>query len=444
MSKLPATKEETRQRIAAVHVLGCKVNQAEAASMARILEESGYRIDQTAAEPDLVLVNTCCVTSRAEAKSRRMVHSLAERYPTARIVVTGCLAEVNPSSLKDSDERRLVLRTLEKADFRRFIDSPHADGNRAALVSKAEQFPDLGVAPIPGRARAFLKVQEGCSQCCTYCIVPRARGRSRSLPLQTAIGHARRLEEAGVAEIVLTGIHLAAYGRDLQPGLSLEDLVERLIDACRSVRVRLSSIEPQELTDRLIELVSDHPAICRHFHIPLQSGDDAILRHMGRPYDSRLIRDLMGRIYSYCPDACVGMDVMVGFPGEGESAFRSTFDLIRELKPAYLHVFPFSPRPGTPAASYKPKVSADAARARVEELRALSASLRGSFYERFHGKVLIAVLEEAAAPGGPVVVRTDNYIPVRVVVSDDFSEARFLQVRVERLDGLEVVGSAIS
>jgi len=444
MSKIPAMKDKSRRRIAAVHVLGCKVNQAEAASMAHILEECGYMVDQAATEPDLVVVNTCCVTSRAEAKSRRTVHSLAERYPAARIVVTGCLAEVNPSSLKDSDHRRLVLRTAEKGGFRHAIESARSDEDCHQPHAKAEQFPDLGGAPIPGRARAFLKVQDGCSQCCTYCIVPRARGRSRSLPMEKVIEHALLLEAAGVAEIVLTGIHLTAYGRDLQPRLSLEELVERLISVCVQARFRLSSIELQELTDRLIELASDHPAICRHFHIPLQSGDDAMLRRMGRPYDSALIRNVLGRIHSRSPDTCVGMDVMVGFPGEDEHAFRSTLDLIRERKPAYLHVFPYSPRPGTPAASYKPRVPAEVARDRVEELRALSASLRNSFYQRSQGKVLTAVLEETAAPGEPAVVRTDNYIPVKVILPDELGNEKVLRVRVERVVEVEVLGSVVT
>lgn len=424
-----------------VHVLGCKVNQAEAASMARILEENGYTVDQDAVEPDLVVVHTCCVTSRAEAKSRRMVHSLAERCPTARMVVTGCLAEVRPSSLAASNRGPLVLRTPDKTDFRHIIDAMESDSERSQIPARFERFADLGAAPIPGRKRTFLKVQDGCSQGCTYCIVPRARGPSRSLAPDPAIEHARHLAAAGVAEIVLSGIHLGAYGRDVRPRSSLEDLVERLTDACPSVRVRLSSIEPQELTERLIELATSHPAVCRHFHLPVQSGDDTILRRMGRPYDAALVREIVGKISDRSPDCCVGMDVMVGFPGEDDRSFQSTLALIHELKPAYLHVFPFSPRPGTPAASYKPKVPTQAARTRVKELRSLSQSLRGSFYQRFRGRVLSGVQEEIDASGESMVVRTDNYIPITVSVPREYADAKFLHVRVDRVRGDKVTGS---
>lgn len=412
--------------------------------MARILEEQGYRVDEAAKEPDLVVVNTCCVTSRAEAKSRRMVHSLAKRYPQASLVVTGCLAEVSPSSLEDPDKRRVVLRTADKAGFREVIETIGSERAYQAPPGTAEQFADLGAAPIPGRARAFLKVQDGCSQCCTYCIVPRARGRSRSLPLERAMEQALQLEAAGVVEIVLTGIHLAAYGRDLRPQVSLEDLIERLIDRCSSVRFRVSSIEPQELSERLIELVTSHPAVCRHFHVPLQSGDDTILRSMGRPYDSALIRDVVERIFSRSPESCVGMDVLVGFPGEDDRAFRSTRNMIRELNPSYLHVFPFSPRPGTPAASYTSRVPGQDARNRVEDLRALSVALRSAFYERFLGTVLTAVREEIGAPGGPMVVRTDNYIPVEVATSDQSCDSRLFKVRVDRVEGVRVTGSVVT
>lgn len=306
-------------------------------------------------------------------------------------------------------------------------------------------FGDLVAAGPQGRARAYLKVQDGCSQGCAYCIVPRARGASRSLRPERAIEFARNMEASGFAEIVLTGIHLGAYGSDLEPKLLLEDLLERLLDACPTVRFRLSSVEPQEVSPRLIELAGRHPRVCRHFHIPVQSGDDGILARMGRPYDSTFIVELVERTFQTSPDTCVGMDIMVGFPGEDDHAFTKTRSLIERLKPAYLHVFPFSPRPGTPAALFRPRVPREEAQARVEELRALSAALRKNFYARFVGKVLVAVPEKAAAASdGIITARTDNYIPVKVVADGNTAGEKQFRVRIEKIVGNDVWGSALT
>ncbi|MEJ2717076.1 MAG: MiaB/RimO family radical SAM methylthiotransferase [Deltaproteobacteria bacterium] len=335
-----------------VQVLGCKVNQAEAEAMAKILEDKGYCVDSDAQDPTLIVLNTCCVTSRAEAKSRRMAHRLANKFPNAFLVITGCLAEINPSSLDTPAGDRILLGTFEKDHFADYIDKPVSGSDTIVRrgASRSTLFGDLAGARTGTRARVFLKVQDGCSQGCSYCIVPRARGPSRSLPLDRAVDCAKAMEAAGFAEIVVTGVHLGAYGRDLSPHLGLEDLLERLLEACPVTRYRLSSIEPQEISPRLIALMASHPRMCRHLHIPLQSGDDEILGRMGRPYDTGMILDLVKRVGRQSPETCIGMDVMVGFPGEDEQSFRKTMALIEEIEPAYLHVFPFSPRPGTSAA----------------------------------------------------------------------------------------------
>ncbi len=365
---------------AVVEVLGCKVNQAEAAAMTQILQTQGYIVDPAAQEPDLVLVNTCCVTSKAEAKSRRMANRLVEKYPSALVVVTGCLAEVNPSSVQDNSDRVVVLGTFEKDRFAEFLERSCNESGRVLRSgsSACTTFVDQGCAGIPGRGRTFLKVQDGCSQHCSYCIVPSSRGPSRSLVADAVCAHARTLAGQGFAEIVLTGIHLGRYGRDLTPAMRLEDLLQRLLEECPGVRFRLSSVEPPEITPRLIELAATHPRVCRHFHIPLQSGDDDILRRMGRPYRVNFIRRLWKRISEAIPDMCVGLDIMVGFPGESEQSFLNTLSLVQGSGAAYLHVFPFSPRTGTPAAGFFPRVSDLTARTRVEELRKLSGYHEGA------------------------------------------------------------------
>lgn len=427
-----------------MRVLGCKVNQAEAAAMAMILEKNGYEIDPAAADPDLVLVNTCCVTQRAEGKSRRTVGSLADKYPFARLVVTGCLAEVDPSSVENVSDGTVVLGAFEKDRFAQLVQSSfehHAEAYGQS-ASSCTTFADLGSCGIPDRARSFLKIQDGCSQRCAYCIVPIARGPSRSLAPDRVVAHACRLGAAGSAEIVLTGIHLGSYGRDLSPAVTLGELLEQLLEECPLTRFRLSSLEPQEITPLLIELASQNPRVCRHFHIPLQSGDDKILQRMGRPYDTALIRGLLDKILSGSPETCVGMDVMVGFPGEDEASYRRTVNLIGEIAPAYLHVFPFSPRPGTRAASFKPRVPEKVAQERVEELRGISSELRKRFYERFLGCTLTAVKEEAPEVTSTVFqARTDNYIPVIVRALPSLAGKRSFPVCLEDMVDGEVFGT---
>lgn len=417
MSKEIKMKPPVSEKRAVIHVLGCKVNQAEAATLGHLLERQGYTVDATSENPDLVLVNTCCVTLRAEGKSRRTVTRLAERFPNARLVVTGCLAEVNPSAFESVPGNPILLGTFEKDRFDEFLFDPDMSSRSQSTrgASSCTTFMDLGAPGIPGRARAFLKVQDGCSQRCSYCIVPTARGPSRSLPRDRAVPRAKDLASSGYAEIVLTGIHLGFYGKDLTPRDSLTSLLEELIDECPNSRFRLSSVEPQEITDGLIKLAATGDRVCRHFHIPLQSGDDAILRRMRRPYDSYLLGALFVRIFQAVPEACVGLDVMVGFPGEDEASFRKTLELVSRSGAAYLHVFPFSPRPGTPAAEFEPKVPESVARERVNVLRGLSAQLRTRFYSRFLGMTMSVVPEsEPDTESKTVIARTDNYIPVCV------------------------------
>jgi threonylcarbamoyladenosine tRNA methylthiotransferase MtaB len=443
MSKAMIGTLSTSKKKAAVHVLGCKVNQAEAAAITLLLEKHGYEVNGTARDPELIVVNTCCVTAKAEGKSRRAVGRLAERYPEAQVVVTGCLAEVNPSSLGGLSGRPVVLGTYEKDRFEDFLLRDPESRTEGAVrgASECVTFSDLGVQGIPGRARTFLKVQDGCSQECAYCIVPRARGPSRSLLPDRVVSHARRLEDRGYAEIVLTGVHLGSYGLDLDPPFGLEDLLERLLFECRSVRFRLSSIEPQDISSRLISLAADNPRVCRHFHIPLQSGDDEILARMGRPYDAAFMKKLASDIRHRIPDACIGFDVMVGFPGEDEQSFGKTEKFVRNSGAAYLHVFPYSPRPGTRAASFAPRVSEKVARRRVDELRTLSATMRRRFYEGFLGRTLIAIPESAVdAASGSVVARTDNYIPVRASGPAHLLRRSGFSVLLSEIEDLQVQG----
>lgn len=443
MSKAIKKRETGLCRTARIEVLGCKVNQAEAESIAGILEKNGYFIDPLSTEPDLVIINTCCVTSRAEGKSRRLIRKITREFPLARVVVTGCLAEVNSQAIRDMKGNATILGNFEKDHFEDFVENfrNDVDGFYCRGVAHCIDFCDPGLQKRSSRSRAFLKVQDGCHQSCSYCIVPLARGASRSMRPLSVVDHCRALEEAGVREIVLSGIHLGAYGRDLSPRLELEDLLRQLLDACSHVRFRLSSVEPPEITTGLIELVAGNSEMCRHFHIPLQSGDDHVLSRMRRPYDVSSLNHLIGKILQDAPDVCIGFDIIVGFPGEDESAFENTVSLVRNSGAAYVHVFPFSPRPGTGAASLGGRVSEIVIKQRTEKLRALSDTLRWSYYSKFLGKTFSAIVESSVEGERMALkTRTDNYIPVMVDIRDQRCVSGVVEVILDRVSGKEVWG----
>jgi threonylcarbamoyladenosine tRNA methylthiotransferase MtaB len=437
---------ETPYKRALVQALGCKVNQAEAEAMARALEARGYVVDPFGGQsPDLIVVNTCCVTSRAEGKSRRMAHSLSEKFPGAPLVIAGCLAEVNPGGFDRITGEKYLLGSASKGRFDVLADK--LCGKCVARPTGPDSLPETacgGEQVGRRRSREFLKVQDGCSQRCSYCIVPRARGPSRSLSPSIALDRAREIASAGAAEIVVSGIHLGAYGRDLTPRATLADLLESLLAACPRTRFRLSSIEPPEISSQLVSMVAGSANLCRHFHIPLQSGDDEVLARMRRPYNAEMISALVDSIRSAIPSVCIGMDVMVGFPGESSESFGRTLDLIQRLAPAYLHVFPFSPRPATPAASFEPRVSANAIRERVRRLRSLSAKLRTAFCERFVGKTMDVVAETKVNTGdGALVTRSDNYLLIKVIPPKGRAERRRFPVLVDQMRNGELWGSAV-
>ncbi|MGB9616678.1 MAG: tRNA (N(6)-L-threonylcarbamoyladenosine(37)-C(2))-methylthiotransferase MtaB [Desulfomonilaceae bacterium] len=404
---------EKRFRSAAIYVLGCKVNQAEADGMKQMLAQAGCRICGQGESPDVVIVNTCCVTSKAEGKSRRLVNRLSRIYPQAMILATGCLAEIHPSSFDASDGRVLVFPRSARTQLKDVLAGKAAPCPRPEKAHDVSEFVDFGIAAVPSRTRGFIKIQDGCSARCSYCIVPKARGPARSLRVETVLGHVETMASSGAPEIVLSGVNLGAYGTDLIPPVNLEGLLRTLLSRESGPRFRLSSLEPERISPGIIDLMASHDRLCRHLHIPLQSGDDRILRLMNRPYHASFMQSLVKTIFSKAPEACIGFDVIVGFPGESEEAFEHTVQFIEECGVSYLHVFPFSSRPETPAAALQGRIPDSVTRTRVDILRQLSARLRAAFFERCLGKAFSVVVESGPDPlTGHLLVRTDNYIPV--------------------------------
>ena len=431
-----------------IKTLGCKVNQCESEAIQNALVASGH--GATSCDDgmtEVVIINTCTVTRKAAMQSRQAVRQAIRANPGARIVVTGCHAQTAPAELAAIDGVDLIVGNRDKGEIPRQILAgvpKHAGDVPAACsdVAGVDQFDVLPGIAHGGRTRPFLKIQDGCNAFCTYCIVPHARGRSRSLPMDQVLSQIEQLARLGYREVVLTGIHIGCYGHDLTPATGLYDLLCRIRDAGSIDRIRVSSIEPAELSDDIINLADsgeDIPGrLCPHFHVPLQSGDDEILKRMHRPYRRDYFKALVQTIIGRMPNAAIGVDTLIGFPGETDEAFENTYALIQSLPVAYLHVFPFSAREGTPAFSFKDQVPTLVNKKRCEKMRRLGAKKRQAFYARDVGqKVTVLVEETRDKTDGRLKGLSDNYIPVRFDGPDDLTNT-FQQVVIQRIssDGL--------
>jgi threonylcarbamoyladenosine tRNA methylthiotransferase MtaB len=392
--------------------LGCKTNQVDAAWLAETFAADGWRIVAWPGPADFCVVNTCAVTARADRQSRQMVGRARRLNPQAKVVALGCSPMIGGGEA--FAEADLVAGNLEKDELRELLAQLAAGGPRVKIgdIRAARGVPAGGAFELHGRTRAFLKVQDGCPAACSYCIVPRVRGPSRSVPRETAVAAARRLAEMGHQEIVLTGIHLGFYGRDLAPPDELAALCGAILAETALPRLRISSIEPNEATPPLVALMAADERFCRHLHIPLQSGSDRILRAMNRPYDLAFYERLVGDLRAKLPDATLGADVIVGFPGEDDAAFAETVATLERLRLPHLHVFPYSDRPGAPAAQMPHKVPRRLALERAAEIRRLGRAHRLEHLRRRVGMQARVLIERV--DGGRGFGLTRNYLPVRV------------------------------
>lgn len=421
-----------------ITTLGCKVNQYESEAIARQLETSDWRSTQKDEPSDLCIVNTCTVTQKASMQSRQAVRQAVRANPGARIVVTGCYAQTAAEDLRKIEGVDHVIGHSEKHKIaNRVSAATKVQENRpvsvCADIRQEQQFKQFSETVYGTRTRPFLKIQDGCDAFCTYCIVPFARGPSRSMPLSDVLEHIKQLGKAGYHEVVLTGVHLGNYGLDLFPKINLYDLLCRA-DASNLIdRIRLSSIEPLELNNDIIEYVAKSRRFCRHFHIPLQSGDDDVLKKMQRPYTRNYFHDLVFKINKQLPDAAVGVDILVGFPGETREAFENTYNLILASPIAYLHVFPFSSRPGTPASKFADKVAPETIKKRCARIRRLGVEKKVGFYKKFRGQILEVLIEETRDKKTALLRGiSSNYIPVLIDAPDAHMNT-IVQVRIEKL-----------
>jgi threonylcarbamoyladenosine tRNA methylthiotransferase MtaB len=426
--------------------LGCKVNQAESEAIAGRLAGPDWQPAGSPDEADLCLINTCTVTRKAALQSRQAVRQAIRANPQACIAVTGCYAETDPQALMNIKGLDCILDQAGKSSLPEIIRACGlAKCDRPTILDSSgvpSDFPVASASATPaGRTRPFLKIQDGCDAFCTYCIVPYARGRSRSTGLQVVLAGMEHLAAQDFHEVVLTGIHIGYYGRDLEPRSSLLELLQHIAALKVPPRVRLSSIEPLELTDEIIALVAGSDRFCRHFHIPLQSGDGDILKRMGRPYSPDVFGELVAKIRRQMPDAAIGVDVLAGFPGETEAAFENTFQLIQGLPVSYLHVFPFSARPGTAAYAFPDHVPAQEIKQRCTRLRQLGSRKRLAFHRGFIGQLVQVLVESRRDPKtGLLKGVSSNYLPVLFEGGDEWMN-RLVPVRINQADASRLRGT---
>jgi threonylcarbamoyladenosine tRNA methylthiotransferase MtaB len=394
----------------AITTLGCKTNQFESAAMGETLAKAGYSTVPFSEPADVYIINTCTVTAKSDAESRRLIRRAARQNPGARIVVTGCYAQLAAADLASIPNVSLVIGNSEKRDIARLLAAPD-DGVRVAVsaIGDETRAEPLPLESFAEHTRAFLQIQNGCNAFCAYCIVPFARGRSRSVPFAEVLAGVQSFAAAGFREVVLTGIHLGAYGKDLAAGVDLAELLVRIDAAGLVNRIRVGSVEPDEVSARLIAIIASGRHICPHLHLPLQSGSDRVLAAMGRGYSSADIRSLVNTLVKAVPDIAIGFDVIAGFPGETAADHAATLELIEALPTAYLHVFPYSIRPGTKAASMAGHLDPATIKARAAELRHLGEEKRRQYAQRFVGRELPLLLQ-GEGDGGI----TGNYLSVRI------------------------------
>ena len=388
----------------AFYTLGCKVNQSDTASMERLFREAGYEIVDFAEKADIYLINTCVVTNMGQRKSRQMIHRAIRKNPNAFIVVSGCYPQTAAEEVKaiqgvdliiGNQDRAAVVTLVEAAATEQSIDAY----DNVKKLSAQTAFEELSADCETEKTRAFLKIQEGCNQFCTYCIIPYARGPLRSRSLENIKDEVEKLVAAGFSEVVLIGIHLGAYGKELKNGTSLTDAVKAALAVTGLARVRLGSLESVEVGEDLLDLMASDERVQRQLHLPLQTGCDDVLKSMHRPYDTKIFAELIQKIRAKLPDVAITTDVIVGFPGETEENFAATKEFVRSCGFSKIHIFPFSPRKGTPAASFSGVVSEKVKQRRAVELAEVDRESHEKYCESMLDKTVTVLFEQESAEG---------------------------------------------
>ena len=403
------------------YTLGCKVNQYETNAMAQKFKEAGYEIvDMNEDISDICIVNTCTVTNMSDRKSRHSLRRVKEKNPFAIIAAVGCYAQVAKNDLEKMPEIDIVLGNEEKANIVQYVENFMENQNESKLIeiediATKKEFEDMGQITYTEKTRAFIKVQDGCNQFCSYCIIPYARGRVRSRNAESIIKEITQIAQNGIKEVVITGIHVASYGRDFGNENGLIELLEKINEIEGIKRIRLGSLEPKIITEEFMQRLSKLEKICHHFHLSLQSGCDATLKRMNRKYTTSEVKEIIERLRRYYDDVMLTTDIIVGFPGETEEEFETTYQFLKQAKLYKMHVFQYSPRKGTRAAVMPNQIDGNIKEARSKKLIELSNENQKMYNQQLVGKEVEVLFEDKEVEDGITYFRghTQNYVLVK-------------------------------
>lgn len=402
-------------RRAAFYTLGCKVNQYETEAMIESFENAGYKTVDYTESADVYIINTCTVTNMGDRKSRQIIRRALDQNPDALVAVVGCYSQIAPKEVLQIPGVSLVVGTNERSRIVELVEYAMEKEEKLNLVNdimEVREFEEMSIRNYKSRTRAFLKIQEGCDQYCTYCIIPYARGHIRSRKPESIIAEVKELAESGFKEVVLTGIHVASYGKDLGD-TSLIEMIERVHSVDGIERIRMSSVDPNVMTDAFIERLKKLPKICRHFHLSLQSGCDETLKRMNRKYTTEKYKRVVEKLRQVFPYVAITTDLIVGFPGETDEEFQKTVDFVDEISFSAMHIFKYSPREGTPAAKYKNQVKPQVKEARSKIISSIAKKKEEKFKKRFIGQKVKVLYEQPIDEKSSLFEGlTDNYIRV--------------------------------
>lgn len=429
----------------AFYTLGCKVNQYETEAMTESFQKNGYTIVDPDERADIYVINTCTVTNLGDRKSRQFIRRAKGLNEDATIAVVGCYAQTSPDEVQNIEEVDIILGTSERSKIVEYCEDVMANRGKINAVTdimKVEEFEELPIEEIKGKTRAVLKIQEGCNQYCSYCIIPYARGPIRSRRSDNILREVEKLVSNGFKEIVLTGIHVSSYGKDLGD-IDLIEIIERVHQVQGLERIRLSSLEPTVVTKEFMERLAKLPKVCDHFHLSLQSGSDTVLKRMNRKYTTSQYKDIVNLIREYMPNVGLTTDIIVGFPGETDEEFEETYSFVKDIHFSKIHVFKYAPRKGTPAAKHNNQVKGDVKQDRSKRLIDLGDDLSNSFNKEFIGKNLKVLFEqELQRKKGYVEGYTTNYIRV-LAKGDKDLEGQILDVNILESDQEKLVGEIV-
>ena len=424
----------------AFYTLGCKVNQYETNGMIQEFKKEGYEIVDFSEKADIYIVNTCTVTSMSDRKSRQILRRTKELNPSAIVVAVGCYAQVGKENLKAIPEIDLILGTNEKSKMIDYIEEFKEDNIKKEVISDVMQdkkFDEFGEVTYTDKTRAVIKVQDGCDRFCTYCIIPYARGRVRSRNFESVIKEVESISKQGIKEVVITGIHVASYGKDFKEDIGLIDLLEKINEIEGIERIRLGSLEPTLITEKFLERLSKLNKICHHFHLSLQSGCDETLKRMNRKYSVEEFENVVKLLRNTYQDVILTTDIIVGFPGETEEEFNKTYEFLKRIKFYKMHVFKYSPRRGTKAAEMKNQIEPKIKDERSKKLIELSNKNQEEENIKYVGKELRVLFEEKE--NEYIKGHTSNYIMVKA--KGDKSELnKILKVEINGNDNEQLIG----